>query len=436
MKRRDRQEAPLTPRETPLEVHLQSEVLPDELLTRIMTYLPFRTVVGCFGPTNKMFLRVTNVEWFCKNVRELTVVPSLECPTLADGLAHAANTRELWILPGVYRDSIRITKNISVCGVGKLGSVVVEAPGWNDAIYFAGLGMDGEYVNPKTSDTGELADISNLVFRAPNPEQGFIAHIVRGTPRIHHCDIQGGIWISGCKPTLSNNTIRCSRSCGVKITDRAMPELKSNVILNNKFGGIKVKRSNPVLTRNTISHNLSYGMVITKDSSPTLLGNEIKDQLDQPKFNPLTGVYGPLESSQVCGFCGSWWSRRNSFSNLTPSISRDDLKVFPRTNSEFVEQKARSTISSVVGHVGDRTPEFGSPNSAAQATTDVRFKTLPSVAETKQERQGSGEVESSGPSESTAPSAAYFINHCCWVDPGEISSDDDQLYGDDDIGNL
>jgi len=38
---------------------------------------------------------------------------------------------------------------------------------------------------------GELADVANLVFRAPNPEQGFIAHIVRGTPKIHHCDIQG-----------------------------------------------------------------------------------------------------------------------------------------------------------------------------------------------------------------------------------------------------
>jgi parallel beta-helix repeat protein len=312
----------------------------------------------------------------------------------------------------VYRDSIRVTKNISICGVGKLGSVIIEAPGWNDALYFAGLGMDGEYVNPKTSDTGELADISNLVFRAPNPEQGFIAHIVRGTPRIHHCDIQGGLWISGCKPKITHNTIRWSRSCGVKITDRACPEIKSNVILNNKFGGIKVKRSNPLLTRNIISENQSYGMVITTDSAPTLFDNEIKDELDQPKFNPLEGVYGPLEAPQECGFCGSRWARRNSLATL---LARGALKITSRTGSGFVEQKNASkvTISPAIqpAAVG-RTSEV--------SLSDKRHAEIREASEVP----------------FANPSAPCFRNHCCWVEPGEISSDDDQLYGDDDIGNL
>jgi len=35
---------------------------------------------------------------------------------------------------------------------------------------------------------------------------------------------------------------------------------------------------------------------------------------------------------------------------------------------------------------------------------------------------------------STSSTSPPFVNHACWVDPGEISSDDDQLYGDDDMG--
>jgi len=279
--------------------------------------------------------------------------------------------------------------------------VIVEAPGWNDAIYFAGLGMDGTYVNPKTPDTGELADISNLVFRAPNPQQGFVAHIVRGTPRIHHCELEGGIWISGCKPKLTSNTIHLSRSCGVKITDRAAPELSNNTILHNKFGGIKVKRSAPVLARNIISQNQSYGMVITTDSTPSLFDNNITDQLDQPKFNPLAGVYGPLQTAQVCGFCGSTWG-----SGFGPGGA-----LFAR--GEFNTTTRKPLISN-------------QDDLAPQEVKRGEESAFPS-------EDGSA-LESKVEWSSALAAPAYFINHACLVDPGEISSDDEQLYGDDDLG--
>lgn len=393
---------------------LQSEALPEELLMRIMAYLPFRRVIGCFGSASKAFTHVANLEWFRTYVREVTVVPSSECPTITDGLASAANSRELWILPGVYRDSIRITKNIEISGAGKLGSVVIEAPGWNDALYFAGLGMDGEYVNPKTPDTGELAVVSNLAFRAPNPEQGFIAHIVRGTPRIHHCDIQGGIWISGCKPTLADNTIHGSRSCGVKITDRAAPILVRNSIFQNKFGGVKVKRSNPVLSHNRISMNQSYGMVITTDSSPILIDNVVTDQPDHPKFNPLTGVFGPLPSLARCGFCGSQWAL-SSASSAPPQgvpVARDSSKEGEAQAEEEEEEVKQSEESNAPA----------TPSSAATATA------LPSTSTT------AAAASSTVVPPENIPSSSAFVNYACWVDPGEISSDDDQLYGDDDMG--
>jgi len=288
-----------------------------------------------------------------------------------------------------------------------LGSVVVEAPGWNDAIYFAGLGMDGEYVNPKTPDTGELADISNLVFRAPNPEQGYIAHIGRATPRIHHCELQGGIWISGCKPKLTSNTIRWSRSCGVKITDRAAPELSRNVIHNNKFGGIKVKRSAPVLARNTKTQNQSYGMVITTDSAPLLFDNNISDQLDQPKFNPLAGLYGPLQTPQVCGFCGSTWVCGSGFGSMAELLSGSLKTTAKSFDAGIVEHKV--TLSAIAD--GERA-EAERISNQVHSEPESKVEWSPALA------------------------AAYFINHACLVDPGEISSDDEQLYGDDDLGTL
>lgn len=69
--------------------------------------------------------------------------------------------------------------------------VVIEAPGWNDALYFAGLGVDGEYVNPNVPDSGEKAVVRNLVLRTPNPEQTFVAHVVRGQATITNCLIEG-----------------------------------------------------------------------------------------------------------------------------------------------------------------------------------------------------------------------------------------------------
>jgi hypothetical protein len=344
-------------------INLQCD-LPDDLIIRILSFLKFQEAVGRFARVSKTFSRAICVEWFAANVRPLTWVPSMSARTLAEGLAGAAATRELLILPGVYRDSIRITKNVSICGIGKLGSVVIEAPGWNDAIYFAGLGMDGEYVDHRVPDTGELAEVSNLVFRAPNPEQSFVAHIVRGTPNIHHCEVQGGISISACRPILAHNIIHGSRSCGVKVTDRGAPVLLGNTITANKFGGVKIKRSSPMLVNNTIIDNESYGVVLTTDSVPSLRGNEIRDRPGEPRFNPLLGVYRSVSRPVLnqCGFCGSVWRR--------PSLSRQS------------------------------TPMTAEPT-------------------TVQSDNGSRPV---------------VQNQCYWVEPEEISSDDEQLFGDDDLG--
>jgi len=156
-------------------------------------------------------------------------------------------------------------------------------------------------------------------------------------------------------------------------------------------------------------------MVVTTDSAPTLLDNEIKDELDQPKFNPLEGVYGPLETPQECGFCGSRWARRNSLATL---VARGVLKITTRIGSGFVERKIepRGTLPQAIPPVA-----VGRTSGSFPETRQTEIR----------------EVSSEVPESSFAdPNAPCFRNHCCWVEPGEISDDDDQLYGDDDVGNL
>ena len=108
--------------------------VPLELLCRILSFITFRDFAFAWCSVNREFKH----GWYMQNVRPVSFAPSRPGGTLADGLMEAATTRELYIKPGVYRESMRITKNILVSGMGKLGSVVIEAPGWRDALYFAG----------------------------------------------------------------------------------------------------------------------------------------------------------------------------------------------------------------------------------------------------------------------------------------------------------
>jgi hypothetical protein len=107
-------------------------VLPEELVNSILSFLPWREWARSWRCVSKHF---SPFNFYTDNARHVTIVPSEECPTLRDGISHAHSvTRELVILPGVYRQALRVTKNIEIYGAGPLGSVIIEAKGWEDAL--------------------------------------------------------------------------------------------------------------------------------------------------------------------------------------------------------------------------------------------------------------------------------------------------------------
>jgi parallel beta-helix repeat protein len=248
-------------------------VLPEELVNSILSFLPWREWAGSWRCVSKHF---SPFNYYTDNARAVTIVPSQECPTLRDGISHAHSvTRELVILPGVYRQALRVTKNIDIYGAGPLGTVIIEAKGWEDALYFAGLGIDGGYVDYKRPDSGEKAVVRNLVFDTPNPEQTFVAHIVRGTPTIEHCEIRGGIWMSGATNAIIKNCrIVRSRSSGLKVSDRASPTIDGNVIESNQMSGIMVLMlATPIIKNNIIRGNGARAIDVTHDSTPVIHDN-------------------------------------------------------------------------------------------------------------------------------------------------------------------
>lgn len=111
--------------------------LPPELICRIIDMCGYRKWAVTWAFVCKEF---STYDWYDRAVHPLTLFPSKRCKTLHDAISHAAVDGCLLIKPGVYRESLRIGINMVVIGIGPPGSVVLEAPGWEECVYFAGLG--------------------------------------------------------------------------------------------------------------------------------------------------------------------------------------------------------------------------------------------------------------------------------------------------------
>jgi len=161
------------------------------------------------------------------------------------------------IRPGVYSESVRVTQNCWILGIGAPGRVVVEAPGWESALVFSGLGVRG-------FGSGEDAYVGNVSFRCRNEQmRGRCVYIVLGQPLIDHCVIEGGVVVGGGKtaPHFESCCVHGSWGNGVHFTDHCRPSLRDSLVVKNRQHGVLVDRSShPEIISCTIRDNAACGI--------------------------------------------------------------------------------------------------------------------------------------------------------------------------------
>ena len=165
-------------------------------------------------------------------------------PTINAAINAAGHHGHVLIRPGVYTESVRVTRDLTIAGLGPPGSVVVQPPGWEAAFvwggYSVGVARVGGTVHqaasagahavrhrrslpmppavasverPASSPVHSLSTpsaaasqrVCNVTVRLRNQQQQTAVYISSGAPSISDCDIQGTVHVAGprCAPSLS-----------------------------------------------------------------------------------------------------------------------------------------------------------------------------------------------------------------------------------------
>jgi len=189
---------------------------------------------------------------------------------------HAMGRGLVLIRPGVYSESVRITQNCHLLGLGPREKVVVEAPGWESALVSAGLGgtMAPAFFGWSSFSSGEDACIENITFRCRNElMKGRCVYLVMGRLQLIRCNVQGGVVVcgSGTAPCLKECHISKSRGNGVHLTDHCRAVLRDSVVANHGRHGILIDRQScPEVVQNSICKNAVCGIQIFRTSEPDM----------------------------------------------------------------------------------------------------------------------------------------------------------------------
>ena len=62
-------------------------------------------------------------------------------PTINAAINAAGHDGVVLVRPGLYSESVRVTRDLTLCGLGPLGSVVVQPPGWEAAFVWGGYSV-------------------------------------------------------------------------------------------------------------------------------------------------------------------------------------------------------------------------------------------------------------------------------------------------------
>ena len=174
---------------------------------------------------SKVCKRYSKVDWLFGSLASGTysVVPDM-VPTINQAIS--MGRRLVFVRPGVYTESVRMTHDVIVCGLGAQGAARVRAPGWEPALVWGGFRagcIQAPGLHLSAASGGIHAEVHSLLLTQRNQLQQIAVYITYGNPLLANCTIEGSIHVAGrgARPTLHECTVRGSRSCGIRFVDHA-----------------------------------------------------------------------------------------------------------------------------------------------------------------------------------------------------------------------
>lgn len=174
------------------------------------------------------------------------------------------------IRPGVYRESVRVEKDINIVSEGGRTKVFVEGIDLEEAFDFRSgsaslTGITARYVGPK------------------HPELGVGAITVRGgTPVIEDCDFTtsagAAVYVSGSTshPILRNCILHDSTTAGISFFSQGSGTIEGCSISGNATAGIWAEGGGTVSVRDSqIRDCKTYGVHIHDHARGTFIGNTL-----------------------------------------------------------------------------------------------------------------------------------------------------------------
>ena len=91
-----------------------------------------------------------------------------DAPTINAALNAAAHDGVVLVRPGLYGESVRVTRDLTLCGLGPRGSVVVQPPGWEAGLVWGGYSVGQATVGRtvhQAASAGAHARVRNVTVR-------------------------------------------------------------------------------------------------------------------------------------------------------------------------------------------------------------------------------------------------------------------------------
>jgi hypothetical protein len=243
--------------------------LPFDIIDDLVRRSGWRAWAACWSKVCSRYRR-ENWLWECLSSGEdVAVVVPDDAPSINIAIARASEKRGgsrarplVLVRPGSYREAVRITADVSICGLGTSGSAIITAPGWEPALSWGGFKVAATQASRsfqlEASSAGAWSEVCGLALVQRNQSQQVAVYCTFGAPSLVACIIHGSVHVAGeaARPSFHRCTIQQSRSHGMSFVDRAQGVVQSCRILGNRLMAIRVSaNAGPRITDSVLMDN-------------------------------------------------------------------------------------------------------------------------------------------------------------------------------------